>query len=586
MAEGLLHVLSNPTNQAILSLLAVEPAYPRRIGGMLALSETEVARRLKLMEALGLVEGSWAHIGRNVKLYRVTARAVQVELTAQGLRVEVTRDSGAAGPPVLLNPFSSAAPDPGDFVGRARELAVLGGPEPVVVVEGMAGIGKTCLLASYAHQHAPDAAGHTMLWHSFRGVESLNWLANRFALFLAQRGDRALLDAMERGAELADKRELMLQRLDQPGVLILLDDAHRVEDEAVRGFLGDAIERTERAKLILAGREMPRFRPSPGRVRVLQLGGLDEDDVGMLLASKGIEAPAAVRSKLREVVGGHPLALALLVANAQERQQGLAEVLTRVPEQNLEDWLLREVDATLSEGEREVLVHASVFRTSFDLDDLDAVSRRPPEGALLALRRRLLIQARAGHEYALHEVVRTFFYGMLRNKRELHGRVAAHYLSKETTEGRLEALHHFIQAGQRPRVLALLEQDLDLREFDFIDAGYQNLYLGILELFARSEVPDPRRWALIEDEKGDIRFHRGEWQTALQHYEVAAQHFEAAKEPERIADLAWKRSMALQRLGEHARARDTCARGLKVAPEDSVARERLERLGEELRAAR
>lgn len=569
--EDLLKVLANKTNQSILHLIAVEPSYPRRIGDLLSLGETEAARRLKHMEGLGLVVGERAYIGKNVKIYRLVAENVSVRFTPEGLRLEIRPLVGETRA-LVLNPFVMAIPHPEPFVGRDAEMAALAGPDRVVVVEGMPGIGKTSLVARFAQEQAKSKA---VFWHSFRGVESLNWLANRFAVFLAHHGNRALLEAIERGAEPADKRGLMLHALDDARLVIILDDVHRCEDEAVRSWISDAVKQGGRAKVVLASRERLRYDPSSPSVRLLQLGGLSDEAVQSFLGTRGLKVHAALLPKMREEVGGHPLALHLFSATAQERGGRVEELLDRIPERNLEDWLLQEVYATLGDAEKELLGPASILRDRFTLEDLRALTRRDPERALLGLRKRLLVQAFDG-EYGLHEVVRNFFHGLVANKRDLHEKAAQHYLGQKTAEGRLEAMHHLLAAGRRERVLDMLEQDLDLRDFDVIDAGYQTLYLGILEMFPREEAASPRRWALIEDEKGDIRYHRGELVRALQHWDAARTFFEGAQEAERLADLAWKRSMALQRLGRTKEAQQAVEEGLKVAPAKGRGRERLE----------
>lgn len=577
--EELLKVLANRTNQGILHLVAVEPTYPRRVGELLSLGETEAARRLKQMEGLGLVVGERTYIGKNVKIYRLVAENVSVRFTPEGLRLEIER--GDAQPrALLLNPFVQSIPKSDGFVGRDAELAALEGEDRVVVVEGMPGIGKTTLVAHFAQRAARE---HAVFWHSFRGVESLNWLANRLAVFLAHHGDRGLLEAIERHAEPADKRELMLRAFDDPRLVFVLDDVHRVEDEDVRSFLTDAVRSVGRSKLVLASRERLRYDPSTPSVRLLRLGGLGDEAVLSLMQRHGLAADAGLLPKVREEVGGHPLALHLFLETARERGVDPRELLDRIPERNLEDYLLQEVYASLADAEKEVLAQASVFRDRFALDDLRALTKKDPERAVLGLRRRLLVQSFDG-EYGLHEVVRNFFYRYVADKKGLHERAAAHYLAQPSVEGRLEAMHHLLQAGRRDRVLDMLEQDLDLQDFDAVDAGYQTLYLGILEMFTPAEAATPRRWALIEDEKGDIRFHRGELVRALEHYDAAARHFAGGKEPERLADIAWKRAMALQRLGRAKEARAACEEGLKAAPPKGRARERLADLQGKLKA--
>lgn len=579
VADETLKVLANETNQAILGLLAVEPTYPRKIGDLLSLPEAEVARRLKHMEGLGLVQSKWSYIGKNVKLYQLTVEGVTLQFTPEGLRLHVAQMGKRTSPSLLLTPFVMTVPHPGEFVGRVKELETLAGAEPVVIVEGMVGIGKTSLLAAYAHA---ASAKRPVFWHAFSGVESLNWLANRFALFYAEHGDRALLEAVERGAEAADKRRLILEGMDNLRFLIVFDDVHRLEDEAVKALLTDAIQNIQKAKLVLGTRAPVKSGRAAARVKILRLGGLSDEEVRRFLDLKKANVPPHLLPKVRDEVGGHPLALNLLLAAAREAGVSVEKLLDRIPEKNLEEYLLGEVYEGLGEEERALLTVASVFRGTFTFEDLQAVASRLHERTLVAVRRRLLLQSFDGR-YGLHEIIRNFFYQHLADKSHIHAKAAAHYLGRGTVEGRLEAMHHFLAAQRRDRVLELLEQNLDLREFDFIDAGYQNLYLSTLELFDRGEVKDGRKWALMEDEKGDIWFHRGDTAKALKYYDSALAFFEKHPDAARLADLAWKRSMSLSRLGKQKQALEVCEKALKQLAADGVPRTRLEELFETLK---
>lgn len=577
--EEILKVLSNRANQAILGLLTVEPTYPRKIAGILSLSETEVARRLKQMEALRLVEGTWGRVGKNVKLYRLIASGAQLRFRPQGIEVELPSIDTGKSHTVTLTPMSETLPTGADCVGREVQLAALDGPERVLVVDGMLGIGKSTLVANFANLRAK--AGR-VFWHSFRGVESLNWLANRMGMFFAQHGNKALLEAVERGADVADKRELLLRSMDDATYTIIFDDVQRVEDEAVKSFIGDVIERIEKAKVVISGRQAPRYRPTPPRTRALHLEGLTDAGVAEFLAAKEIKIDPKLLPKIREEVGGHPLALNLLLEAARERNVPVQDLLDRIPEHNLEEYLLKEVYTTLSDDEKRALSLSSLFRTRFTMDDLGSLTEAKLEPALLQLRRRLLVQSFEG-EFALHEIVRNFFYTHLQDKGRLHVKVAERYRAMGTVEGRFEAMHHYLTGGHREKVLDLLEENLDLKEFDFIDAGYQNLYLSVLDIFTKTEVGAGRKWALIEDERGDIYYHRRDLPRALKHYKEAGAHFDKSKDQARFADLAWKRALCHQGLGDAAAALAACEEGLTKLRPDATTRERLEATRAELR---
>lgn len=540
----------SPTNQRILCLLAVEPTYPRKIGNLLAISETEVARRLRRLQGFGVVESSWDHRGTNVKVYRLVANRLEFTIQPQGLEFTVRSAAGPRLQSFVVLPFAFSVPQPLAFVGRSDELGVLGGPEPVVVVEGIAGMGKTALLSRFV-QSLPRE--RPLFWHSFRGLESLSWLASRFAVFFAQHGNPNLMAAIDQGEDLANRRQILLRSLDDERYVIVFDDVHRIEDPSVRQFLTDAINGLQRAKLVAAGREPPRFDAAlPGR-RVLRLGGLQDEDVKAYISQKHPGADATLLHKIHDEVGGHPLALALLLEAAAEDRVPLARLLDRIPERNIEDYLLEEVVASLPEDDRQVLTLASLFRDRFSAEDLAAVSKRLPEYVLPRLRHRLLIQP-VGSEYVLHEVIRNFFYTLLQDKPALHAKAAAHYAGLGTIEGRLEAMHHFLIAGRRDRVLELVEENLSLQDFDFIDTGYQNLYDAVLAQFRREEVLNPRRWAIVLDERGDIKMVQGQPEAALAFYRDAAAHL-GTKERELAAELARKQALALQRLGRADEAR-------------------------------
>ena len=576
MARDLLGLLANKSNQSILGLLAVEPAWPRKVGQLVGLSETEVSRRLKRMEDLGLVKGEWAHVGKNVKLYKLAAAGAAVHFTEEGVALRLEPLDGTARPSRVIPTLTNGRPSGDGIVGRRDALAVLDAGPGVVLVEGLPGIGKTSLLAKWA-----DAADHDLFWHDFRGVESLRWLANRMAVHRARHGDRTALDALDGDLETADLQQLVCTLADRRGACHVFDDVHTIEDPALRSALGALVTGTTRGLVVAASREPLKRDPTLTHVRTLRLEGLEDADVRSLLAAKGIEVEAALLPRIRDEVGGHPLALNLLLEAARRLDVPIPELLDRIPEQEVEEYLLNEVAEGLREDERQTLVQASVFRTRFSLDDLRALTQKDPERALSRLRRRLLVSA-DDEAYELHEVIRNFFYKRLQDRARLHEKVAARYQAHDTPEGRLEAMFHYLAADRRDKVLDLLEQDLDLRAFDLLDLRYHSLYEEILSSFQESDVDDPVRWAVIEDDRGDLAFHRGAHEQALEHYARAEAVFARQSDGERLADLGWKRGLTLRALGRSDDAKAAVAEGLRHAEEGSIGKRRLSELGAEL----
>jgi hypothetical protein len=551
----LLEAVANRLNQRLLAALAVEPNHPRRLAGLLGMPEAEVSRRLKALERLGLLDASWQVNGAKVRQYRLRATALRLDIGPAGVNLLPLDGKAAAAVDLADAGLLTPIPPHDGFVGRAQDLAAVAGPDPVVIVEGIPGIGKTALLA----RAAAGTAGTQAFWMTCRGVETVAWLAARLASHLRARGEAAAARRLEavHGPAVADA---VLAALDAPGSLAVIDDVHRVADPGLRALVADAAARLANGRLRLGSRERVPHAPRPG-VRVLELAGLPDADALALLAHDGVGVPAELRERVRDEAGGHPLALHLLAEAA--KGGALAPLLDRRPEQELAEFLLAEIDARLGDLERAALAHASLFPHAFGADDLRAVGAKAPEAALDGLRRRRLV-AWDEDGYRLHEVVRNFYYARLQDKARLHTLAADHCLARGDATGHLEALHHLQVAGAQDRMLAVLAVDLDTTAYDTIDEGLLHLYGNLLDRLTPAEVGDAL-WGQVLDERGDLAFHRREWAKALAHYDDAAAAF-AATSPDRLADLAAKRARCVQRLGATETVLRQAPPGARAAP--------------------
>lgn len=579
MSERILEALAKETNQAILSLLAIEPTYTRSISELLGYSESDVSRRLSRLEDAGLVASEWQHVdGRNVKVYRLVADEVSIRIDGEGLAIEATREGTDATERTLLDRLEVRIPEPETFVGRGDELAVLEGPAPVVLVEGIPGIGKTSLAARFALDHRDE---RPVFFHSFTGTESLTWLAHRVGVFQARHDDPDLLEAVEAEVPLADRRRLLLEALEDPSTITVLDETGRIRDQDLEELIADAIEHVREGKLVVTGRNLPAFDPSADHVERLRLDGLSTEDVQRLLAERSIPADEALAAEVRRRLGGHPLAINLLAEAAGDAATSLEGLLEGAPERAIEDYLLDEVHDRLTDSERRVLSYASVLHGRFTREDLAAIYPGNPEGALVRLRRRRLLEVQ-GDTYRVHDLLASFFQERLDDPAAIHEEAAEHALGQGTLEARLEALHHLLEAGKRARVVDLLERDLDLEEFDLVEDGYHNLYLDVLQQLDPDTIAAAGRAGLVHDEIGDVRLHRGEHEQALDHYREAAASFREAGDEQRLADLAWKRALALIELDRAGEARKRVQAGLTEHGPDERTRGRLETLADEL----
>jgi len=443
----------------------------------LLLSRAHVALELKRLKSTGKVQERMAHVANarsRRKVYELTpagqeisrrmrehARARTIELSAPDGRrtvlgaeaIEALRHAGLreaeAVQRVLASevvempraePAKPAAVPSRTFFGRADERRFLeewlaSGSRAVAVVIGVAGIGKSALLArALAEERRPK------LLRRVYAHDDAHGLLSSFADFLAHQNRRRMKAAITRPAY--DPIEVVaVLREDLSGCVLAIDDLHACP--AADALLRAVFEHPPDAKILVASRTQPTFFEPPdiarGRVLELRLEGLDDDSAAELLASRGASLKPADVPRVVAATGGHPLALELFAASG--------------------------LDAGAVETERYVL--DTVLE---DLDDASenllrtfAVLRRParsPEafGATLSQLRRLVRRALLHHRdegYLLHDLVKEFFLrrmGDLR-RREAHVRAASYWAGRQD---HLEEAYHRIESGDLEAAVARL----------------------------------------------------------------------------------------------------------------------------------
>ena len=169
------------------------------------------------------------------------------------------------------------------LVPRARLVAALheGVARRLVVVSTPAGFGKTTLLATWARQ-----AGSPVAWLSLDRDDND---PARFWRYLAAAVDRAHPGAAERvlalltGAALPSFEAIVTELVNEAaaldeGMVLVLDDYHTIESEAVHEGFGFLVERLPaQLRVVLAGRADPPLRLARLRARgqLVELGAAD-----------------------------------------------------------------------------------------------------------------------------------------------------------------------------------------------------------------------------------------------------------------------------------------------------------------------
>ncbi len=471
---GLLQELANQVNLEILRLLKVEPTYPRRLAALLGKKEQKIVPRLRRLEEAGLLKGSWRRVGgRNVKLYEVRADRMELLFGAGGLELVLHPEEKRQA----ITPLFYSAPrieqDP-YFVGREEELAVLASNAKIVVIEGMAGIGKTSLLQAFVSNLPGD---NNIFWHVFKETDSFDYVIRKLATFLAELNYFDLLDYVRRdGKDDSVKVDLLMKGVDRAKQLLILEDYQRHHDEKIDSLLGHLQRHLSKAKILVASRLRPYFLSSAPNLTELTLEGLSKEESSQLLKKRGLKLKDEEIALVHEKTSGHPLALTLLCTIMKQDSQAIETLSKILPLQNLTEELLQ----SLIDDERELLIALSAFRDPIPIRGImEVLKSRRILFTLHSLERKMILRKK-DEAYLLHELIREGCYKLIDYPEELHKKIGEWYLSKQSTVEVLEGLYHLVKVRDTARVDQIMMRELFEESFRFVEEGFSRALLDIL----------------------------------------------------------------------------------------------------------
>ncbi|HEX4897743.1 MAG TPA: winged helix-turn-helix domain-containing protein [Candidatus Limnocylindrales bacterium] len=290
------------------------------------------------------------------------------------------------------------------MIGRASELAQLErmlatGPPYVTFLHGVAGVGKTSLLAAFAV--AAQALGARVIHLDCRALEPT---------------DRGVLVAVARelGAPMPTLDAVETQVSEESGAVVLLLDHYevlRLVDTWLRQVFVPRLP--DNVRVVIAGREPPlaAWLTAPeltGAVDRLPLAPLHPDDAIGLFAELGV--PEARARRLNATVRGHPLAIHLAAAAAQDRPDlGIEDLAAHATLDELTRAFMADVP---DQTTREVLEAASIVRRITTSLLAALLPELEPRDALERLRALPFVETRQDG-LGLHDAVRASVAGYL-----------------------------------------------------------------------------------------------------------------------------------------------------------------------------
>lgn len=462
--------------------------------------------------------------------------------------------------------------------------------ERLVVLSGLAGVGKTTLAGTLARE-LPGS--HLICWLApSPGLPlSVDGLLLRLARLLPQPADAEhpvnaehLADAdraataewpataeraadAERAAgaagEVAERAHRLVAALAGQPVLICVDNAHLLRDAPdVLALLVDLAQLRSVAVLLVSREKLP----LPG-IAVVRLGGLDGAEGRALIAKLNGAIPVPLAQRLLARTGGSPMLLRLALGHLNADDPDAPMLVDRLEAQpEVASYLVETTLGRLDPGSERLVALLSVFRRPVDLHDetlvelCDALDRAidGPYDLLAAigeLQRRQIIDhpARA----ALHPLLRDHGYATLiadvGRRRRLH-RVAAEW-SERVADDVLEAAWHYTRAGDADeaadllagRVTALVERGQAFAAGD--------LAAHLLRAVRTRATPDPDVIRRLLVARGDLLVHTDRAAEAEDAYREA---FVQPAAPTVRGQVGWRLANVLLERGGVTEALELC----------------------------
>lgn len=439
------------------------------------------------------------------------------------------------------------------FVGREAELGYFAAKMAqfhLAVITGMPGIGKTALAARLAGR---VASPFRTFWHAFHEGEGFQSMVWKLAGFLAWHGQGDLWRMMQTvqatGGQLPPPETLfdyLAQMVRRGRFLLCLDDFQFVDEDPLMfqlvGRLREAVLAAD-LDLIITARRMPTFLQMS---QFDALAGLGAADTGRLLALEGLRLPDDVAAELHARTAGNAQFLTLAVDALKQAADPADLVANLAATDDIERYLLGQVDRNLGDAERDVLAAIAVLLGYAGTRDaleamLDGGSIQRPLRSLADRHLLIVSEGGQGREYALHSMLQAFYYASLgrRGRRDMHGRAAEYYEMEEVDV--MKAAIHYERAARYEKSAQLAVNNT----WRLINLGQAEQLRRLLDAFEADQL-EPFLWANVQATRGTVYAFLGDC-AARASYEAALAALAALPEGAAVLEL---RGRICRELGE------------------------------------
>ncbi len=483
-APLLMRALSSEVNLHILSILKSGAFNPRELARILQKDETDISRRLKMLERAGLVEGKWMRIGKkNVKVYSLKVDEIKISFKPTEVIIKTITDESYQIPM-----FDRKVPNVNVFFGRRAEIEeITSTTARVIFIYGIAGIGKTTLIAKIFNN---------AFWYQMSELDSFDYLTWQFGLYLNTLGYSLLLDYLRSGGKNErDISELILDGMETTKAEIVIDDIHKCPDNRIIQLFTYLAPRLQKARLVIISRE--KINLGLKNVMYFHLKGLSAEDAYQLLRYRGIKIRPEKFAEVYHITYGHPLMLLLFAETYKEGEIRIHNFL---------DFLFNEIYQKLKEDEKVMLQILSIFDEPLEYEEIKTLYKKKNVFTVLySLVNKGIVEKR-GEAYALHDLLKGFAKELVSiDEKEYYMKYINYLLGRKTAKAFIKAFQYAVKLRDEKKVKELIE--IRLRKFKRVIQDFPDSYMQILD-----QIKDN---PYVKGELGNIYFQKGLFNKAL-----------------------------------------------------------------------
>jgi len=300
---------------------------------------------------------------------------------------------------------------PADFCGRHREidkLMELFDSQKVIIIAGLAGIGKTSLASAFVDRIRKQSnIPERFIWISCQEGWDNKDLYSDIGSKLHE------LLSMKNQNLVPEKPEFLIDKIEKNNLILIIDDFHLVENEETRKLILLSKEYFKKSKLIIISRRRVKLNPID-RIDILErrLDGLNlEDSANMIKKLFKMNSISSItENEINQIyykVKGHPLLMKLFVSLLTSGGFDIKSLLDTASqfEEEMENFLFDRIWQGLSDQEKHTLKVLAIPRIPVSKDHYPFIKDKY---SLKSLRDRFLIENYPEGKISIHSLLRDY----------------------------------------------------------------------------------------------------------------------------------------------------------------------------------